>query len=443
MKIWLKECFEAIGHSLDCSDYLISKVCTDSRDVEPDALFFALKGERVDGHDFLADVASRGACAAIVDASYQGNNYGLLLIRVPSVLESLQQLARHVLRKSKARVVAVTGSVGKTTTKGFIATLLSEAYQVACSPGNYNSQVGVPLTILNHLQEDDEILVQEMAMTEAGNLRKLIAIAPPEVAVITTICLVHACNFDSLYDIAMAKGEILEHPDTCVGILLRDNEHYGVLSQTGLCRKESYSVKEMGAEYFLDAQRALYERGERVSTLPKLPVPGKHHEQNALAALVVARYFGLEWEQIIEGFGKLTLSDRRFELVQKSDILFVNDSYNACAVSMKASLETLPLPRNGGKRIAVLGGMLELGKFSDICHREVGEAALKYVDRLLCFGSECGEMVSCWKEANRPVEWTCDRMELVKMLQSAMQPGDVVLIKGSCGKEMWKLLEEI
>ncbi len=418
----------------------VSSFCTDSRQVSPGSLFFALKGQKADAHAFLSEVAEKGALGAVVQENYQGPSYGLALIRVKDVLEALQQLAREWLLHCKVRVVAVTGSVGKTSTKEFVATLLKQKFQVASSPGNSNSQVGLPLAILNHVKETDQILVQEMGMTEAGQISRLVAIAPPEVAILTMVALVHACNFESLKGIAMAKAEVFGSGQTKLGIVLRDCEYFDEIC--GSCARVSFSVNDPSAEYFLD-QNELYERGKWALSISELPVPGEHNRQNLLAAIAAARYFCLEWDEIQKGISQLTLPERRLQLVEKKGLKFLNDSYNASTVSMKASFKSLPKPAPGSKTVAVLGEMLELGQFSDACHREVGEAALGVVDRMICFGKGCGPIVACWKEAKKPVQWTCDRAEMMKILRETAAQGDVVLLKGSRANELWKVIEEL
>ena len=162
-----------------------------------------------------------------------------------------------------------------------------------------------------------------------------------------------------------------------------------------------------------------------------------------MAAAVVARYFGMEWEEIRSGMQELVLPDKRMQFVEKYGAIFVNDAYNASEMSMKAALSSLPQPKPGGKRIAVMGGIVELGKFSEQCHRNVGEYALEHVDCLLCFGESCLPMHECWQAAGRPVVWKKERAEIVIALRERLQPGDVVLLKGSNSKAVYKVLEEL
>lgn len=424
---------------------LIQKFCIDSRSVKGGELFFALKGERVDGHHFLQEVSQKGALAAVVSQDYRGESFGLHLIPVQDPLHALQDLAKTVLALSGTRVVAVTGSLGKTSTKEFTKHLLSTRYRVAASPGNSNSQVGVPLAILNDSVGDEEIFVIEMGMTLPGHIARLVQIAPPEVAVITNVALVHACSFASLEEIGWAKAEIFSHPHTRLGILNYDISNFKDLCQVGSAHKISFSTIYPYADYSIDpCQMILHANLEKSEIqLNPMPVPGKHNIHNLLAAISVARHFNISWEEINDAMPSIILPDRRLQFVNHRGILFLNDSYNAAEVSVKAALETLPQPKELGRKIAVLGSMLELGKFSDDCHHRVGEFALQHVECMYCLGEECWPIYEVWKNAGRPVQFFKDRADLVVRLKSDLKASDVVLLKGSRSKELWKILEEI
>jgi len=439
-----------IAKILNCKEHFpsvpIQGYSIDSRSLKEGELYVALKGERVDGHAYLQAVRQKGALAAIVSSHYQGESYGLHLLRVEDPLYVLQELAKTVLALSSARVVAITGSLGKTSTKEFTKCLLATKYRVFATPGNSNSQVGLPLAILNHTSGDEEILVFEMGMTLPGQIARLVQIAPPEVAVLTTVALVHACNFDSIEEIARTKGEIFSHPDTRLGILDRDIVSYAEICRLGTCCKESFSTSSPEADYHLDISRhpVLHAHLESSSiVLNELSVLGKHNYHNLLAAIAVARYFNVGWDEINQAISSMVLPEKRLQFVQHKDILFLNDSYNAAEVSVMAALESLPQPQNQGRKIAVLGGMAELGKFSHDCHQRVGEFALNHVEQMYCFGVECLPIYEVWKRAGRPVRLFHHRADLVECLKSHLKPSDVVLLKGSRSKELWKVLDEM
>lgn len=424
---------------------IFSGVSVDSRLHQPENLFFALSGCKTDGHHYLSEIAAKGAAAAVVKETYQGPDYGLDLLFVPDPLQALQSLCRKVLKKSKARIVSVTGSLGKTSTKDFLATVLNEKFKVSASPGNSNSQVGLPLAILNHSDGSEDILVLEMGMTHPGNISKLVEIAPPECAIITSIAYVHACNFDSLEQIAMAKAEILQHPDTRFAIINRDIENYSDIIKIGSCSKVSFSYENPLADYtaFQDDSGNLHINfHDETHGLGRFPIRGKHQQTNFLSVVACARYFGLSWEQIALGMSKLKLPFLRGQEIEKDGILFINDSYNAAELSVKAALENLPPPKNGGRKVAALSDMLELGIHSERSHRSIAAHALMFVDLMFCYGEESRHILNCWQEAGRPVQWFNQREDMVKALKMALKAGDVVLIKGSRGTQISKLLDD-
>jgi UDP-N-acetylmuramoyl-tripeptide--D-alanyl-D-alanine ligase len=423
----------------------IQEITIDSRAAKQGDLFFALGGAQVDGHQFIPEVAAKGCQAAVVNRAYQGPDYGLILIKVDDPLASLQEAAREMLAKRRPKIIAVTGSVGKTTTKEFIFEILKPFYRIGATPGNSNSQIGLPLSILNHTNGEEEILILEMGMTHPGQIKKLVEIAPPDIALITLIALVHAANFDNISDIARAKAEIFTHPRTKFGILDRHIENYDEICCVGSCKKLSFAIECSKADYSLAQQEGkwLVRNPEGYFQMNHLTVPGYHNNHNYLAAVTIARCLGLDWEKINSATHFLKLPEKRFELVEKNGVLFVNDSYNASEISTKAALNSMPNPKIGGKKIAVVGEMLELGKFSAECHYAVGLFSLKHVDFMLCFGKECQPIQEAWKESGRPVEIFMEREELLKALKNLLQPGDVVLLKASKKKELWKILDEI
>lgn len=360
----------------------------DSRNVLPGSLFFAIKGERNDGHDFLAEVSSRGAWGAVVSKNYLGPDFGLQLFKVEDVGEALREMARKSLEGTAIQIVGVTGSVGKTTTKDFIATLLESKYRVGRTLESQNSKLTLPLTVLNRAK-DVEILVLEMGMSEMGDIARLVAIAPPDVAVLTKVGLAHAQFFPGGIDeIRKGKEQIFSHPKT------------------------KFFVREVE----LDRQW--------------LPFKEAHLNQNFAAAIHVARYFGMTDEEIKVRIPFLRLPKMRFEQCQKNGILFINDAYNANPESMKAallSLQSMPARR----KIAVLGSMKELGAFSENAHQEVGKLALETVDHLLVMGNEARCMGG---------EFFENHESLAACLKKIACEGDVVLIKGSRSMCMEKVL---
>lgn len=418
----------------------IERVVTDSREVEKGALFAALVGQKVDGHAFLEEAASKGAVAALVSKKYQGPSHGLFLIYVEDVLHALQQMAQNKQKQQTARIIAVTGSVGKTTTKEFIATLLEARYTVGKSPGNANSQVGVPVTILN-MEEDKEFLVLEMGMTHSLEISRLIQIAPPELSVVTAIGHAHVEFFENGLDgIASAKGEIFTHPLTKWGFIGPSaRSMLPKLLEMGSCAKMVIGEAGEGTYCFTRKEScfSFSMRGEDPYTFFP-PFTAKHLVEDLALAIAVAHFLGVSYAQIQEQMRHLTFCENRYEVLEKKGVLFVNDSYNASPESMRAALENLP--QVVGKKIAVFGAMRELGNHSLKAHREVGECALGVIDHLLCLGEGCMPMVEMFLASGKKAELFTDFSMLQKRLSEIEEKGDLVLIKGSNSAKLWRLI---
>lgn len=410
-------------------DLPISGFSVDARTIKPGQVFCALKGANADGHQFVEEAFSKGASCALIERECIIKASGTLL-PVKNVIETLQKAASKLIELRKAKIIAITGSVGKTSTKEFLHTLLEKKFFAGKSIGNQNSQVGLPLSILNDTNGKEEVLVLEMGMTHPGNISQLIQIAPPDIALITQIALVHAANFPSIDAILQAKREIYNHPKTKIKICPYEWGPHEI----------NFSLVHKNANFFLDGT-ALYENGEKIGNL-EMPISGKHYHHNILGAIVAARYLGMAISEIQERLPFLKLYKQRFEFKEKQGILFIDDSYNASAISVKAALNNLPKPKMNRFTFAVIGSMLELGKFSDQCHIEVAEEALKKVDYLFCYGVECLPMIEVWKRHNRQAFYFESHAALVQELKCHVAEGDVVLIKGSRGKQMWKVLDE-
>jgi UDP-N-acetylmuramoyl-tripeptide--D-alanyl-D-alanine ligase len=416
----------------------------DSRNVLPGDLFFAIKGEKVDGHAFLQEVAARGAIGAVVSKDYHGEEFGLTLLCVENVIASLHKLAKTVHLNRSSRVIGVTGSVGKTTTKEFIATLLEGKFRVRKTPGNANSQVGVPLSILNS-EGDEEVFVMEMGMSLPHEIEKLTDIAPPEICIITKIALAHVAFFpDGLEGIAAAKAEILTHPETRLGILNHQVTQFSI-EKKGNCLKRTFGLEgDAGDSDFVLCREGVNfyvkEKEERTSTFA-LPFTASHLCENFLGAAAVARALGMQWSEIIPQAQKLTIYMRRFETIERQGITFIDDSYNANLTSMGAALVNLPTPRIGKKKIAVLGAMKELGSYTEQSHYEVAKIALLHVDYLLCLGEECMTMVELFQKEGRLVEYFLEFDSIKRRVFELAEEGDVVLLKGSNSKKLWQILE--
>lgn len=435
------------------ADCPVHGFAVDSRIVKPNDLFFALPGARANGHTFLQEAASRGAAGAVVSLQYKGGSFGLPFIQVEDVLTTLQELARECLKKAHPRVIAVTGSVGKTTTKEWIYQLLKKTEHVVRTPGSYNSQIGLPLSILNLfgvLTASDptpSTFVAEMGMTEPGNIQKLISMAPPDYALLTAVSLVQAERFSGEEAIALEKGGIFASQKTRIGIMPSDVVGLTALKAIGSCMKRTFSLHDPHADYHLHQKQ---EKETQIYTLKtpngsyplgKWHLPGKHALYNLLAACAISCECGLNPEHIPPILPELVFPERRMQPVTRQGVLFINDSYNAPPIGVEAALSALPTPKGNGRRIAVLGTMPELGAFSKGLHEKIGSLALSTVDILLALGEETLPMHHVWQTAGRPSYHFTSKEQLSAALNALIKPDDVVLIKGKNTLQMWTLIE--
>lgn len=438
----LKELFSLVEMEVD-REVAVCGACIDSRKARKGDLYFALPGQRVDGHRFIEDAVAKGAVAAVVLKGHTNSHLSIPFIEVEDVLITLQDLSAAILKKRKTVVVGVTGSHGKTTTKEFLKTLLKVKFQVAATPGNYNSQAGLPLSIFASDGQED-VLVLEMGMSQKGQIQRLVEIAPPVVSIICNVDRAHGEFFSSVQEIALAKGEIFLSPQTKWGVLQREQPFYDLLSSQGVCEKKNFSLLSDKEEFFFkfrDKQVEVFERGKPV-LCSEFSVAGSFNHQNFAAAATAAHLLGLSWKEIEQGSQNLQSPSRRFELLKKRGILFIDDAYNASSpLAFCEALKSFPEPEKGGEKVAVIGEMLELGKFSEKAHLEVGQYALDRVDRLLCFGTACEGIVNLWKEKGKNASLFTTRENLTKSLQGSLKAGDVVLVKGSRACCLEKVIE--
>ncbi|MEL7431876.1 MAG: Mur ligase family protein [Chlamydiota bacterium] len=374
----------------------------DSREVKPGDLFCALEGERTDGHHYVQEALQKGASFCLVKKRYQTPFEDRRVIYVDDPLTTLQEWAKNRLTSEKTTVIGITGSLGKTTTKEFLKTLLEKRFSLWASPKNYNSQIGLPLSVLNAPQGKTHMIL-EMGMTKKGHIQKLVEIAPPKVALINNISYVHIENFSNLEGIWEAKQEIFSHPNTKVRLIHHSLRKY--------CQDPS--VLTFGEE----------------PLSCKLPFTEKPFIWNFMAARAVAKTLGLDEEEIAKRAACLKAPSKRFEKCEVGGVLWINDAYNASIDSIRFALESLP--KVSGKKWAVLGPMVELGTYSQKLHEEVGRLAAKYADATYSFGEEGRWIVaSCRKAGGFARHFPSKRTLFLQSMRSAKR-GDVVLVKAS------------
>ncbi len=423
---------------------LLSGVVCDSRQAAPGELFAAIPGRRADGHDFVVEAASRGAAAALVQRLPGGEGRTsalppLPLILVEDTVAALGRLAAGWRRRLDPVVVAVTGSVGKTTTKDLTAAVLARRFPLLRSQGNLNTEVGVPLTLLR-LEEYHRVAVVEMAMRGPGQIAYLAALARPRVGILTVIGEAHLELLGSREAIARAKGELLEAlPPGGFAVLNGDDPWQRPLAARTRARVIRYGLSPDAEVRAADVEEEgiagvsfTLLAGDGPPVGVRLPWPGRHHVADALAAAAAGLVLGVPPAEAAAALEGARLSDGRWQVTRAGRVTVVDDSYNASPASVLAALEALR--GAGGRRVAVLGDMLELGPLAEEGHRRVGRAAAVACDLLVAVGELADVMAEEAVAAGMPaarVHRCRSAADAVELVSSLVQAGDVVLCKGS------------
>lgn len=430
----------------------LTGVSTDTRTIERGDLFFALKGEHADGHRYLGDAAKAGAAGVVVsDASAVPVGSSVLAIRVDDTLRALGDLAKYYRARFRVRAVGITGSVGKTTTKEMLASVLGRRWNVLKNEANYNNEIGVPLTLLQ-LQDDHEAAVIEMAMRGAGEIRRLADIAQPSVGLITNIGITHIQRLGSRDAIADAKLELLDAlPSDGLAIVNADDDYFermkdrfdGRVISFGLSGEADVRASDVVCSGGGRCSFALLAEDESVQV--NLPVLGYHNVPNALAAAAAAIGMGLDLHAVQDGLESFTLPGMRMDLINsKVGCSVLNDAYNASPASMLSALQTLSGLAGYRRKIAVLGDMLELGDCAYQVHKDIGSSlAQSGVDMLVTVGPLASSIAEGALEAGFPSDYViacADSSEAAGVVAGRVEQGDVVLVKGSRGVRMEKIV---
>ena len=453
--ITVREIAEAVGGKLlgafDDLDRTVTHVFTDSREPDPGALFIPLVGERFDGHAFIHDALTGGAAGCFTQRERETYLPGKFYIKVSSTQKALRDLARHYKQKFKIPFVGVTGSVGKTTTKDMVAAVLGEKFKVLKTEGNFNNEVGLPLTLLR-LNRQHELCVLEMGMNHFGEISYLVHLAPPDVAVITNIGDAHIENLGSRQGILKAKREIFETMDpTGLAVLNGDDPLLRPLAgelptQTVLCGAdhqppyEALEIHSQGAKGLQLTVKTPH------ATFPvTVPAPGEHMIYPVLMACAIGERFGLTPEQMQAGVASFVPTKMRMNVLHQGDLTILDDGYNANPQSMKAALEILS-QTEGTYRATVLGDMFELGELGPELHRSMGEwaASLGNIDGLLAVGDLAWNIYDAARENGMEgVFYAKDRATAKALLPNFIRPGGVILVKASRGMAFEEITREI
>ena len=444
--ITIREIVGAVDGSLlggfDQLDQTVTHVFTDSRKPDPGALFIPLVGERFDGHAFINDALEGGAAGCFTQRERESYLPGKFYIKVSSTQKALRDLARWYKKRFSIPFVAITGSVGKTTTKDMVAAVLGERFRVLKTEGNFNNEVGLPLTLLR-LNRDHEVCVLEMGMNHFGEIEYLSAIVEPDVAVITNIGDSHIENLGSRENILKAKCEIFTHMDPAKGFVILNGDDPLL---TGLRPTLPFETVSVGAAEGLEYRATdVSADGEKCVcchvTTPgaafdaRIPALGSHMLYPTLTAAAVAEHFGMTGEEIARGILRFAPTKMRMNILKRGEgITVLNDTYNANPQSMRAAVEVLA-KTGGGYKIAVLGDMFELGPFAPTLHAGVGTYLAKAGgDCLLAVGELAQHIYQAAQEAGlADAYWCRTKEEAEPILGQLVRPDATILVKASRG----------
>ncbi len=422
----------------------VRRVCTDSRRARPGDLFVALRGENFDGDEYAAAALAAGAAAVVVRSqTAAGLPAGAARIVVDDGLRALQALAAAVRRRSGVKVVAITGSAGKTSTKDILAALLRPVARTVATAANLNNEIGVPLTLLE-IEPDTEVVVAEMAMRGRGQIRELARVALPDIGVITNVAPVHLELVGTVEDVAAAKAELIEELMGGTAIVPLDepllerhlHRHRGRVVTFGAPEADVHVVAEErrgeSTHVLLDA----FGRRARMD----FSFTGGHYLHDALAAVAAFVELGYRLDQAAEGAAQVAFSDLRGAVSALADGgLLLNDAYNANPVAMKAAVDHLVAIADGRPPVAVLGDMYELGAGADAYHRAVGEHCAAAGVRVVAVG----ELARGYLTGAPDEHWLPTVDECLAALPEIVPPGSAVLVKGSRLMRMERLAEAL
>lgn len=446
MNLRVSEIAKALNFELDCEN-LINRVSIDSRDVDENTLFFAIKGERFDGHDFINDVAEKGVGAIV---SHKAVECSAPVILVPDTKQAFLDFASYYrMSMKKLLVVGLTGSVGKTTTKEMTACVLGQKNKTLKTEGNLNNEIGMPRTLFR-LDETHGSAVIEMGMDNAGQISALSKSCKPDCAIITNVGVSHIENLGSRDGILKAKLEILDGLPKGAPLFLNGdndklstvkNDDYKVIFfgiENKNCDVLAEDIKEIGLSTEFTAVKG------DIKQKITIPTVGIHNVYDALSAFAVGLEYGISTEDIANGLRNYEPSGMRQRIKDANGITVIEDCYNASPDSQKAGLNSL-LKIAKGRKIAVLGDMLELGSYSETAHRNVGEYAAECeIDMLFTYGKESEFMADSAKKAGLKAVFSfTDKSELTKALENELKNGDTVLFKASRGMKLEEIFETL
>lgn len=439
----VKKILEITNGKLICGDEDTECInfIRDSREINKNDTYVTIKGDNFDGNDFYKEAIENGASVCIVNKNVEKVN-NATIVQVGNTLDALQKIATYKRSLYNIPVVAITGSVGKTSTKDLVASVVSQKYNTLKTKGNLNNFIGLPLTVLQ--LKNEEAMVIEMGMSSLGEISKLTQIAKPTIAVITNIGTAHIGKLGSRENILKAKLEILEGLQGNTVIINNDNDllhkwalenenNYNIITY-GIKNKSTYMASSINlyedrSEYYLDED------------LVTVPVGGEHFILNSLCSIAVGKALNIDIKDIIKGISELELSKQRMEECKsKNGAIVINDTYNANYDSMKAAITYLKSVNNR-RKIAILGDMLELGNFSEELHEKVGKEVDENIDILITVGKEA-EYIANKSRAKQIFKFNSNN-EAINRIKNIISKNDTVLLKASNGMHFNEIVNAI
>lgn len=456
-RLTLKQIAQATGGMLWYADgdEIVKDVITDSRKIIEGAVFVALKGENFDGHKFVSRAAEQGAVCSVVEHWSQSDGTYPVIV-VDDTYKALRDIAKLYRSQFNIPIVAVTGSVGKTSTKDMIYSVLSHKFNAFKTIGNFNNEVGLPLTIFK-MTSENKVGVIEMGMSNFGEISRLTEIVRPDIAVMTNIGISHIENLKSQENILKAKLEILEGMDEGGTVVLNGDDpllwglrgtlpfellYYGI-------KNEECDIAAKNIRSFSDSTLFDFKLNDETFTA-EIKVPGAHHVYNALAAILVGEQYGMSGGEIIDGIAGFVPGGMRQNIIRTKKYTIIKDCYNASPASMRSGLNVLGViePKTeGGRKIAVLGNMLELGDFAVESHRNVGKwVCEENIDCLVTVGDMARNIAEGAIESGFDGEkiYSFDtNAEAISGLERILEEGDCILIKGSRGMRLEEIADAL
>lgn len=453
LPISIDEILIATGGELVCGDrewLLEAGVSTDSRNILPDQLFIALKGENFDGHGFIGQVIDKGVRGIVFSDELRIEQIptGVCAVRVKDTLIALGHLAAYYRNKFDIPIIGITGSNGKTTTKEMMGDVLSKQWKVLRNKKNFNNAIGLPLTLLD-MDASTQFCVVEMGMNHPEEITYLANIARPMIGVITNVSESHIGHFENKDAIARAKFELIEAMGgKGIAVLNADDPFVAKMAQGHKGQVITFGINEKADVFATEIRENdagvsfdIHWDGEKIQEM-FIPIHGGHNIYNVLAVCGVLVALGLDLSLAVSGLNKFKLPDSRCEMIERDGIRIINDAYNANPGSMKAALLTLSKIACSGRRIVVMGDMLELGKWSKELHQDVGvyigDAG---IDVLVTVGQDSVFTASVAKDKGVETFACQNHTEALAVLNDMIKPSDVVLIKGSRGMRMERIVE--